>query len=193
MASVSAVILVGHSHPNRGGNRPFAAVLLEEGDRPAFSTRHFRGGGTGIDRTRATGRVLVPTLEHTMDDAVLYVAWAVCQWPEVQSLVSSLHKVDAKHAPRRSGRQPTRRIEMYRDFDEEGRQRLYRSLQTDVRLPMLTFCMFEGSLLASTANHIRNYATDFEVCESTMSRLSLAFGSRKTGFSVGKDSLATRK
>ncbi len=78
MSAVTALILVGNAHPNDGGNRAFAQVSIEEGDRPAFLLRWIRP--VLKDRHEFFGKfTMIPTLEHMLNDSILFIAYAVCR------------------------------------------------------------------------------------------------------------------
>jgi len=80
MGAITAAILIGQSHQNRGGNRAFAQIHLEEGDRPALALRwlcppHDRGNESFRNFT------MIPTLENALDDSILMVAYLIMRRP----------------------------------------------------------------------------------------------------------------
>lgn len=72
MATTTAFILAGKSHPNDGGINPYHCVQLSEGNAPSFTLRAwvedemiYEGiaGGPTV--------VMIPTLENPLDDLML--------------------------------------------------------------------------------------------------------------------------
>jgi len=113
MASVSAVVLIGRGHPNDGGNRHFAVVSLEEGSRPSFNLE-WRSPSIQRELGGLRSFTMIPTVEDTLHDCLLYVAFAVARVPEVVTAIESARGNGlAGH--------PIRRLEMYDDFAPRDR------------------------------------------------------------------------
>ena len=160
MGAITAVILIGQSHPNSGGNRSFAQITLEEGDRPALLLRwlcppHDRGKESF--RTFMT----IPTLENTLDDSILMVAYSVSRHSAVFDKVNRL----TKGAPVDSNR-----LTMYKDFKPAGLKSIYADLRQLDDLPKVTWCLFEGSLLNNSIDHLTKYKLECEVTRSVFTR-----------------------
>ena len=160
MGAVTSVILIGHPHPNSGGNRAFAQIHLEEGDRPAFVLRwlcppHDRGNESFRNFT------MIPSLENTLDDSILMVAYAVSRHSAVFDKINRL----TKDAPVDS-----HRLAMYKDFTPAGRKTIYAALRKLDDLPKVTWCLFEGSLLNSSIAHLTKYKLECEVTRSVFAR-----------------------
>ncbi len=160
MGAITAVILIGHPHPNNGGNRAFAQINLEEGDRPAFVLRwlcppHDRG------KESFRNFAMIPSLENTLDDSILMVAYAVSRHSAVFDKVNRL----TKDAPVDS-----HRLAMYKDFTPAGRQSIYAALRKLDNLPKVTWCLFDGSLLNSSIAHLTRYKLECEVTRSVFAR-----------------------
>ena len=160
MGAVTAVILIGQPHPNSGGNRAFAQIHLEEGDRPALVLRwlcppHDRGKESFRTFT------MIPTLENTLDDSILMVAYAVSRHLAVFDKINRL----TKDAPIES-----RRLTMYENFTPSGRKSIYAALRRLDDLPKVTWCLFEGSLLNNSIAHLSKYKLECEVTRSVFTR-----------------------
>ena len=160
MSAVTAVILVGQPNPNSGGNRAFAQIHLEEGDRPALVLRWLcppqnRGKESFRNFT------MIPSLENTLDDSILMVAYAVSRHSAVFDKINRL----TKDVPIVS-----RRLTMYDDFTPSGRKSIYAALKKLDDLPKVTWCLFEGSLLNSSITHLTNYKLECEVTRSVFAR-----------------------
>lgn len=131
MGAVTAVILIGQPHPNRGGNRAFAQIQLEEGGRPALVLRwlcppHYRGKESFRNFT------MIPSLENTLDDSILMVAYAVSRHSAVFDKVNRL----TKDTPVES-----HRLTMYEDFTPAGRKAIYGAMRKLDDLPKVTLCL----------------------------------------------------
>jgi hypothetical protein len=160
MGAVTAVILIGQPHPKKGGNRAFAQIHLEEGDRPALVLRWLC---PPISRAKASFRnfTMIPTLENTLDDSILMVAYAVTGHSAVVDKVNRLTNdiaADSRH------------LTMYKDFTPAGRQSIYATLKKLDDLPKVTWCLFDGSLLNSSISHLAKYHLECEVTHSVFAR-----------------------
>ena len=155
MSAVTSLILVGSSNPHNGGNRDFAQVTLEEGDRPALILRW-------TQQKRAREEVfrrftMIPTLENLLDDSVLLIAYAVCRVPSIIALVE---KFDTG-ASMQSGR-----VHMHEDFAMDDRLALYAAVQQLKDFPKVTFCLFSGTHLEHSISHLDKYLLGCEVTRS---------------------------
>lgn len=155
MSAVTALVFVGHSHPNDGGLRPSVLIQLEEGSRPCYS---FMKLGRGLPAPTLT---VIPTLESMLDDLILMIAYAVVKVPDVVAIVDQF--VDPSALSRE-------RIEMYTDLTEAQRNNLYNLLKTNQDLPKIGICLFKGSSLKHNIQHLNQYLMECEVSESTFVR-----------------------
>lgn len=155
MAAVTALIFVGHSHPNDGGLRPSILIQLEEGDRPCYS---FRKLGSS---SPAPTLKLVPTVECMLDDLILLIAYALVKVPTVVTMMNQL--VESSVLSRDQ-------IEMYTDLTNDQRSKLYEILKTNQDLPKIGICLFEGSSLKHCIKHLNQYAMECEVSQSIFVR-----------------------
>jgi hypothetical protein len=155
---ISALILVGNALPNDDGNRAFAQICFEEADRPVFLLewiRHLETTGKGGFRPFR----MIPTIENTLDDSVLMIAYAVCKSPSIVEMVNS----SAKNHP-----DATNRLSMYEDFSDSQRRSLYAALKKLDNLPKITWCLFKDSHLLSSVNHLCEYKFECEVTQSVL-------------------------
>jgi hypothetical protein len=160
VSTVSALILVGHGHPNDAGNRPFAQVSLAEGDRPVlllYWARRPRAVGGEVFSTFR----MIPTLEHMLDDSILMEAYAVCRHPKVFPEMNRL----AKEAPLN-----TRWLHMYEDFTTTERESLYAMAKDRDDLPKMTWCLFDGTHMEDSMSCLNDYRLECEVNRSVFSR-----------------------
>lgn len=155
MGAITAVMLIGSPHPNRGGNRPYAQIHLEESDRPALTLHWNTRSPKGEEVFKKF--TMTPTLENLLDDSVLMVAYAICRQSAVFGKVNRL----AKNAPL-----DTNRLEMYSSFTPKGRSSLYECVKKLDDLPKVTWCIFDGSLMKRSIAHLASYRFECEVTRS---------------------------
>jgi hypothetical protein len=160
MSSVTTLILIGHAHPNMGGIRSFAEITLEEGDRPGLLLRwNAPRGKTDPESFRKF--TMIPTIENMLDDAVLMIAYAVCRHPKIFEKVNRITKgvpLDSNY------------LTMYDDFTLEQRAELYADVKAIDDLPMVTWCLFEGSAINDSMPNLKNYLFESEVTRSVYKR-----------------------
>jgi hypothetical protein len=180
MSAVTALILVGSPHPNDGGNRDFAQVTLEEGDRPALIVRWTQQKRAREELFRTY--TMIPTLENLLDDSVLLIAYVVCRVPTISEMVNKFGNGKA----RQSGR-----MHMHEDFEEGVRLSLYAAAKQIEDFPKVTWCLFKGSALEPSMGHLVQYKFECEVTRSVYRRSHSGF----TGEAIeeGLPSLSSRK
>jgi hypothetical protein len=159
MSAVTAIILVGGSHPNNGGNRDFAQVTLEEGERPALIVRWTQQKHAREERFRTF--TMITTLENLLDDAVLLIAYAVCRVQCIFELVNTLDNARALQ----SGK-----MHMFQDFTEEARLTLCAATKQLDDCPKLTWCLSKGTSLEPSMAHLAHYSMECEVTRSVYQR-----------------------
>lgn len=164
MSAVTALILIGSSHPNDGGNRDFAQVTLQEGDRPALVVRWTRKGVTRKELFHTF--TMIPTLENLLDDSVLLIAYAVCRAPTIFELVNEIGNGKAMQS---------HRMHMYEDFSKEDRLALYDAARQLHELPKVTWCLFKGTSLEPTMVNLAHYRMECEVTRTVYRRGHSAF------------------
>jgi len=162
MGTYTAQILVGRPHPNHGGLEPTHELFLSENDRPAWILRPLAGEGAEI--------VWIPTVEHTLEDALLQIA---CHVLKDEGLARALGD-------------PGERLECH-DLPESGRRELYGKCKALKWPCKLIISVFEGSTILSQLPVLADYGMDVEVCTPSFSRLSSGWteGVRTTG-SLGR-------
>lgn len=152
MATLTAQILVGSSHPNHGGIAPSHYLFLSENSRPAWMLVRqnlFSGKGAG------GGRITwIPTVEDMLEDGLLMVAVHAVKVGPVIDLMK-------EYRPRI---RPLR-LEMYEDFEPAQRQALYRACREHLTAPKLIVSVFEGSSIARRLSILKKYMCEIEVCK----------------------------
>ena len=178
MSSVTAQVVVGDRGNFDDGIRPAYAVFLNENDRPALLLRSIDPYGDDRQKGSDTVWVWVPTIEHTLEDAILMIAVYVLRNEEVLSRLSELGFDPEKGV--RSDRQP---VELYSTFTEEQRAELYglcRSLPEEFGL-LVT--VLDSSAMSRQLSCLADYSMEVRVCQQTYSRFNAAFseGMKETG------------
>jgi hypothetical protein len=167
MTAVNSLILVGNAHPNDGGNRAFAEISQECGDRPLLHLKwkkFFKNTETDVFRDFK----MIPTVENMLDDAILLVAYAICRHPKIFPIVNSM----TQEKPL-----TTRLMTMYQDFTLEQRLDLYAVLKTMDDLPKISWCLFRNSDLNESLINLKEYSIECEVMQSIYSVEYSGFGS----------------
>ena len=160
MSAVTSVILVGAAHPNHGGNRSFAEIDLDEGSRPALVLRWTAPKRRG-DPEIFQRFTMIPTLEHMLDDSIVMIAYAVCRHPKIFPKINRI----TKNAPLES-----RRLTMLDDFTPKQRLDLYAAVKEIDDLPKATWCLFDGTSIKPSMNHLNDYRLECEVTCSLYQR-----------------------
>ncbi len=164
MASLTAQILIGDPHPNHDGIIPTHFLFLSENDRPAW----ILVGQNVLDEesTERHKKVWIPTLEDTLEDAILMIAVQVVKEPAV-----------IEQAKAFDDRIEWERVELYSDMTETQRRHLHTTCRSLTRFPKLVVSAFQGSLIQSQLPVLREYAMDVEVCPVSYARLSSSWTS----------------
>jgi hypothetical protein len=164
MATLTAQILIGSPHPNHDGIIPTHYLFLSENDRPAWILV-----GQNVfdeDDTERHKKVWIPTLEDTLEDAILMIAVHVMKDPAV-----------IEQATGYDDRIEWERVELYSDITELHRRRLHQTCRTLTDFPKLVVSAFQGSLIETQLPVLREYAMDVEVCPVSYARLRSAWTS----------------
>ncbi len=152
MSSYNAQIIIGSPHPNSGGIIPDKLIYLSENGKPALILKE----GEGREK------VWIPTLENTLEDALLMIASFVIKDEEVLRAISSIKDVVREDY-----------LEMYETFSEEKLQELYatnRKALGQYSDLMIVVSVLEGSLFRNQLSVLNEYDINMEVCISVYSR-----------------------
>ena len=158
MGTFTAQILIGSPHPNHGGITPTHILYLSENDRPAWvlnnenASKDNRGGISKI--------TWIPTIENTLEDAIVMIATHVCKNGKIIEHVKAFSK-----------KTKIDWIEMYSDFDESKRKLLYEECKTIMNFPKLIVSAFRESTIERQLPVLKQYQMDVEVCRVGYSRL----------------------
>jgi len=158
MATLTANILVGTTHPNHGGINPTHYVFLSENSKPAWI---LVPENISSPKTFKDQRVIwVPTSENMLEDALLMIAIHVIKHKEVCDLSKKYFVNNNKEI-----------VKMYEDINQENLEELYRKCRCIDNSYKIVISILEGSTLQEQIKLIENYKMDIEVCTSQYSRL----------------------
>ncbi len=155
MASFTAYMMVGGSHPNHGGITGETVVYLSENGRPALVL--------GLPEEDGSYKnVWIPTLEDPLDDALLFVSACILQ-----------NEVILDKLGEYLGKSGLDYVEMYELCTNKERQELYqlnRSVLKKHQGLKVVFTILEGSLFKGVTGVLKEYEIDMEVCLSVYQR-----------------------
>lgn len=156
MATYTAQILVGTGHPNHDGIYPSHCLYLSENSRPAWVLLPVHNGNQAGD-AKVTW---IPTLENTLEDALLMIAIHVIKDPEITRMASGFFSS-----------QQNNWVVMYEDVTPEQRQQLYQRCRQMENTYKLVLTVLRGSTLADQLKVLAHYQMDVEVCTPSYVRL----------------------
>lgn len=146
MGTFSAQFLIGSPHPYSGGIIPDYRIYLSENSRPALVLKKESEG--------SSLKTWVPTLERTLEDALLMISAYVLQDEEIlKGFEGLLEKKDF--------------IELYEDLKVEKINELYNINKKVIKKYgnlKVIISIFEDSLIRSQIPVLKDYQVELEVC-----------------------------
>lgn len=145
MATTTAIILIGKTHPNSGGINPTHMIQYTENDRPALILQEIGGS--------LETKVVIPTVEDTVHDIYLMIAALVLK------AINPLKAVSNEN-----------RDSLYDILEIHERQTLYCDARKAIEENnvKVVFNILHGSHLLSQTDVIKTYPNDFEVTLPTL-------------------------
>jgi len=154
MATLTAQILIGSSHPYDGGINPTHSLFLSENSKPAWVLKDL-ADKTGL----AKGCVWIPTLENMLEDAFLMIGIQVLKDEELAALAESFCRKPLSHD-----------LMFYEDFEEGQRTQLYEKCRQLKSFPKLVISAFNNSSITRQLPVIEKYGFEVDVCRSVFER-----------------------
>jgi len=156
MGTITAQILVGSGHPNHDGIEPSHRLYLSENSRPSWSliAETVSGGPAGSKVT------WIPTLENTLEDALLMIAIHVVRDPEIVELAGQFIRS-----------QENNWVVMYEDVDPVHRELLYQRCRALDNTYKLVVTVLRGSSIYEQLKVFGEYKMDLEICRPDFVRL----------------------
>ncbi len=152
ISSNSAQIIVGMAHKNSGGIIFDKMIWLSENGRPALILKESEG----------KERIWIPTLENTIEDALLMIAIFVVKDEEELETLKEINDVTADE-----------HVEIYEAFTEDQRNRLYlanRKALGKYNDLKIVLTVLDGSSFRNQLPVLEHYDINMEVCLSVYSR-----------------------
>lgn len=152
MSACTAQIIVGKPHPNSGGIIPDKTIYLTENGKPALILKE------GEDKEV----VWIPTLEDSIEDALLMVSSLIVKDEEALSAIKSIKDIISEEY-----------LGLYEAFTDKQRAELYTANRkalgkyNDLKIVVT---VLESSLFRGQLPALEHYDIDMEVCISIFSR-----------------------
>jgi hypothetical protein len=152
MATYTASILIGHSHPNHSGIIPTHELFLSENSRPAWilvphmPTEEFRK------------KIWIPSVENMLEDALLMINAIVLGNKKIRSSLNQFCKRISA-------------VEIYSVPDIE-RRKIYKLSRKEYEGINIKLCLsvYEQSTLKKQLIVLKEYPFEMEVCRTSFSR-----------------------
>jgi len=150
MATLTAQILVGESHPNHGGINPSHYLFLSENSRPAWILTPENIFSEDQEQDKI---VWIPTLENMLEDALLMIGIYVLQDEGLCELAREyFDDLETDH------------IELYDDINEEDRNKLYQQCRKLEHNYKIVITSFDDDRFGTQFKVLEDYAMDVSVC-----------------------------
>lgn len=154
MATLTAQMLIGYGHPNDDGINPFNYLFLSENSKLAWILVHqnvFQG------QPNNEKIIWIPTVEHTIYDAMLMIAIYICKDKEIIEM--SGIDINKKY------------VCLYSEISKDKLQELYEKCLDFDKYPKIILSIFKGSILKQQAENLTGFNMDLEILTPSFSRL----------------------
>ena len=162
MATLTAQVLIGTSHPNHGGILPTHALMVSENSRAALVLVPFMPHGerpSAADENTPPRIVWIPHPEHIVDDIILLVCIHVLHEGDVIAKADSIM----------SGLSTADHVDLG-DLSPADRAVLSTACRELTSFPKLVVTLLEGSFLRRDIARFGEYTMDIEICTPTYVR-----------------------
>ena len=184
MATVTAHVLIGGTHPNHDGILPTHTITVSEGARAALLLNPFhmlREGAPASQPSDPLTVVWIPSPLHVVDDLLLQIGVHVLRDREliaqVETVVPGLSKAD--------------RVELDA-LNADERTVLTTACTTVAGYPKLVVTLMGGSILKQDITRFEDYSMDIEVCTVAFQR-QYSVWQNKTHITGSLDAIAPRR
>lgn len=157
MGNVTAQILIEESHVDSKGINPTHYMFFSEDRIPTWTILSDNIHSTDKEFIK---KVWYPTMENTLDDALLMIALYVLE----DEAAIELAKLSFKDFSQNS-------IGLYNDIDKENREKLYEISRNLFSGLKIVITVMEGSSLFDHLKVLKDYKMEIEVCTPIYSRL----------------------
>lgn len=156
MGTFTAQILVGIGHPYHDGIEPSHRLYLSENSRPSWILVPDSLGGV----SSGSKVTWIPTLENTLEDALLMIGIHVVKDPDLVEMAS--HFI---------GSQENNWVVVNEDIDPLHLDMLYQRCRSLENTFKLVVTVFRGSSVEEQLKVLKDYKMDVEVCLPNYVRL----------------------
>lgn len=156
MATITAHILIGSGHLYQDGIEPSHRLYFLENSRPSLVLLSEVAQG-GVEPGKVTW---IPTLENTLEDALLMIAIHVIKEPEIVEMASQLFRS-----------QENNWVVMYDDVNPQDLALLYQRCRALENTFKLVITVLRGSSIEDQLKVLDQYKMDLEVCQPKFVRL----------------------
>lgn len=157
MGSITAQILIEESHVDSKGINPTHYMFLSEERIPTWTlvSENIKNKDEEFIK-----KIWYPTMENTLDDALLMIAIYVLKDNATVELAQSSFKDLSQNS-----------IGLYNDIDKENREKLYEISRNLFSGLKIVITVMEGSSLFDHLHLLKGYKMEIEVCTPIYSRL----------------------
>jgi len=160
MATLTAQILVGSSHPFGDGIIPSHYLFLSENSRPSWKL--VRANVFQETKTYKLSKIVwIPTVENMLEDALLMVAIHVLKNKEIIKIAKDY-----------SSKIESQLLELYSDLNNKQRDILYQKCRELSEFPKIIISVFRSSTIEEQITVLEKYKMEVEVCTTIYSRLN---------------------
>jgi len=151
MATLTAQILVGKSHPYDGGIIPSHRLYLFENSRPAWML--LPENIWKLSKPKLGKITWIPTVKNMLEDAMLMIALYVIRDEEIVTLAK-----DYVHSTKQDW------VELYQDIDSEHLEKLYEKCRSLSFNKKIIVSVFGGSTVRNQLSILEKYSVEKEIC-----------------------------
>jgi hypothetical protein len=165
VATFTAQILVGRSHPNSGGINPTHYLFFSENDRPAWTL--VPENVFTPSSKQPEGKVIwIPTMDNPLEDALLMIALYAVRDGKVRHLMER-HVSDLGD-----------RVEVHEAFDQPVLEELYDKCRAVQAGHKVVLTLLNVSTIYQHLPILEEHKMEVEVCVTIYSRLYLPWEGR---------------
>lgn len=156
MATITAQIMIGSGHPNHDGIVSSHRLYFLENSRPSLVLLPEEVLGEA-DPIKVTW---IPTLENTMEDALLMIAIHVLKDPDIVEMASNFLRSEDNNW-----------VVLYEDISPQDLETLYQRCRDLKNTFKLVVTVLRGSNIEEQLKVLAQYKMDLEICRPNFVRL----------------------
>lgn len=160
MATMTAQVLIGRSHPNDGGIIPEWMLQVSENSRPYFllhNNVNMTGKPVPIRKFRRYG--WVPNLNHSIEDMLGMIALHIIEHPPLVSAINDHYPAMLRN-----------HVEAY-DTPAQILELLYKGIEDVKEWPILIISSYQNCHFSDAFSKLENYPIYYEICRTVDHRV----------------------